>query len=225
VTPGGIDENSGKLISLDNITPKYCTVTQELKAHLEVTNIETFDMEGNPQTVFAINEEFTVEVTVKNTGGADALDVTATIDPGANCALGVGEAQTKTLGDIGGGNSRVVTWTLQCENAGKSTIVVTPAGVDENTNEPIPDANIESGSTTVMIPGQESRAYLVVEIVEPLEYRTFSTEQEFTVIAKVYNSGGAVALDVTPSLSIFPPSGAHVVDGPQPASVVIPRAG
>ena len=81
-----------------------------------------------------VGSDFNVTVTVTNTGWADASQVKLRIDTGDNSALTPGEKLTKTIGTLigfGQSSSAAVIWTLQCEGAGKSTIIITPEGYDE----------------------------------------------------------------------------------------------
>lgn len=81
-----------------------------------------------------VGSEFNITATVENTGWADASQVKLSIDTGANTALAAGESGTKFVGTLigyGEGSSAEKTWTLQCEGAGKSTIIITPVGNDE----------------------------------------------------------------------------------------------
>jgi hypothetical protein len=119
------------------------------KAHLEATITSPVRTE-----TYSTCQHFDLTFTIHNSGQADALDVTATIDPGATAEVeGQGQGvpwTTPILGDIpGGGTIGPFTYDMHCTGSGDSTITVTPAGTDENTGEPIPGANITPDSVTV----------------------------------------------------------------------------
>jgi hypothetical protein len=142
VTPAGTDENTG--VAVTYITPDSVMVKQGTAAALEVeisspTGTETY----------STSQHFDLTFTIKNSGDADALDVTATIDPGATAEVeGQGQGvswTTPVLGDIPGGETKgPFTYDMHCTGSGDSTITVTPAGTDENTSEDITDITTDS---------------------------------------------------------------------------------
>ena len=174
-------------------------------------------------TTFSTCQNFDLVFAVGNTGEADALSVTATIDPGDTAevdSLGAGVPSTVTIGTIpGGGTAGPFTVVMHCVEAGDSTITVTPAGTDENTGQPIPDGtvppdyedNIDEDSITVH---QEAKAHLVVDITAPPDGKTYSTCQDFTVTATVTNTGEATALGV--QATVDPGATASVTAGANP---------
>jgi hypothetical protein len=117
------------------------------KAHLVVV----IDSPANG-AIFNPCKNFTVNVTLTNTGSANATEVTATIDPGATASIVSGD-NPQSLGDIpcGGsaGGSAAATWTLHCDSIGDSTIVVNATGTDAYTDLPIPDDDIVPDCVTV----------------------------------------------------------------------------
>jgi hypothetical protein len=169
--------------------------------------VGTYNLDGTPQTTFSAGQSFMVNVTIHNTGEANALSVTASIDPGVNCALGEGEKVTKNIGLIEGRSQAEVGWILQCEGAGKSTITVTTAGVDENTGKAIVEANLEPDTFPVR---QEGEAYLIVSSIAAM-YKgsvqtVFSSEQEFEVNVIVSNIGESDAIDCNATIAIVGPA-------------------
>ena len=94
-------------------------------------------------------QHFDLTFTIRNSGEADALNVTATVDPGATAEV-EGQGQrvswtTPVLGDIpGGGTIGTFTYDMHCTSSGDSTITVTPAGTDENTGETITNTTADS---------------------------------------------------------------------------------
>jgi hypothetical protein len=144
VTASGIDENTGEPIPTADIDDDHIIIYQELKAHLEV--VITAPPQG---TEFTRDQAFTVTATVKNSGEAVALGVSAIIDIDANAALAAGETAQKVLGELPGGWETSVSWELRCSAGGDTTIVVTAEGFDGNTEEPISAHNILPGSTSV----------------------------------------------------------------------------
>jgi len=193
VTPKGIDENTGEDIT--NITADSVTVKQETAAALEVeisspTGTETY----------STCQHFDLTFTINNSGEADALDVTATIDPGATAEVesrGQGVSWTTlVLGDIPGGQTiGPFTYDMHCTSSGESTITVMPAGIDGNTSEDI--TAIKADSITV---NKEEAAALRVEISYPVVTETYSTSQHFYLIFTIKNSGEADALNVTATI-------------------------
>jgi hypothetical protein len=150
VRPAGIDENTAEPINYpDNVDEGQITITQELKTHLVVTITAPEE-----DAIFFTGQEFVVKATISNSGEAIAQDVTATISIDAHSFLVPGETATKALGDIAGGGSVTVTWTLRCDKAGNSTITVNATGTDENTGQDILGANIVAASITVEQHGQ-----------------------------------------------------------------------
>ena len=93
VTPAGTDANTGEAIPGANITPDSVTVHQQLKAHLEVTITSPVGTE-----TYSTCQHFDLTFTIDNSGEADALDVTATIDPGATAELeGQGQGVSRLI--------------------------------------------------------------------------------------------------------------------------------
>ena len=109
---------------------EYTHVYQYPAAHLEV-DISAPD-DGSKQ---ALSSEFNITATITNTGEADVWEGKATLSvvPENSILLAEG-GYTKDLGTLvghGEDGSKTVTWTVQCEELGKSTITVTASGNDE----------------------------------------------------------------------------------------------
>jgi len=131
-------------VDITDMTPDSVTVKQETAAALEV---ETSSPTGTG--TYSTCQQFDLTFTIKNYGEADALDVTATIDPGAAAEVkGQGQGvswTTPVLGDIlGGRRIGPLTYDMHCTASGDSTITVTPAGIDKNTGEDITDITPDS---------------------------------------------------------------------------------
>jgi hypothetical protein len=159
---------------------------------------------------YSTSQHFDLTFTISNSGEADALNVTATIDPGAAAEV-EGQGQrvswtTSVLDDIpGGGTIGPFTYDMHCTSSGASTITVTPGGMDENTGVDITD--ITADNVTVR---QETAAALEVEISSPTGTGTYSTCQQFELTFTIKNYGEADALDVT---AIIDPGAAAEVKG------------
>jgi len=201
VTPAGTDENTGAAVY--NIESDTVGVQQESKAHLKAdisapTGGETYSTE----------QQFEVTATIQNLGEADALTTTATIDVVGGAKLVAGD-KTQEIGLIAGETtSDAVSWTLECTSTEAVTIIVTPAGTDENTKVAIPDDNLDEASVTVQ---QEQKAHLKPDISAPTGEETYSTEQQFEVTATIQNLGEADALTTTATIDVV--GGAKLVAG------------
>lgn len=143
-----------------------------------------------------VGTTFTVSAAISNTGHGDATTATAVLSATAGAELAEGEVARQTLGDITAGHAATVTWSLVCTETGDVTVTVTPAGVDGNSGEAIPSANLEADSVVIH---QELRAHLVADVVAPGEV---STGQQFQVIATVENTGDAHAENITVTVEI-----------------------
>jgi hypothetical protein len=83
VTAAGTDGNTGEPIPGANITPDSVTVEQQTKAHLVVEITSPLGTE-----TYSTCQNFNLTFTIHNSGEADALNATATIDPGATAEVG-----------------------------------------------------------------------------------------------------------------------------------------
>jgi parallel beta-helix repeat protein len=168
-------------------------------------------------------QAFDLTFTITNSGWSDAMNVTATVDPGAAAKV-EGQEQgvswtTPMLGDIpGSGTIGPFTYDMHCTGSGISTIAVAPAGTDERTGEAI--TNITTDSVTI---SQETPAALEVEISSPVGTETYPTCQHFDLIFTIENSGEADALDVT--VTVDPGATAEVEDEGQGVSWTTPILG
>jgi hypothetical protein len=131
-------------VAVTNITPDSVTIKQETAAALEVEINSPMGTE-----TYSTCQHFDLTFTISNSGEADALDVTATIDPRATAEVeGQGQGvswTTPVLGDILGGRTiGPCTYDMHCTVSGDSTITVTPAGTDKNTGVAITDITADS---------------------------------------------------------------------------------
>jgi hypothetical protein len=186
------------------ITRQVLTVTYS-PAALEVEISSPTGME-----IYSTSQHFDLTFTISNSGEADALDVTATIDPGATAEVeGQGQGvswTTPVLGDIPGGETiGPFSYDMHCTSSGGSTITVTPAGTNEGTNVDITDITPDS----VMVK-QGVAAALEVEISAPVGAETYSTSQHFDLTFTIRNNGQADALEVT---AIIDPGATAEVEG------------
>ena len=134
---------------------------------------------------------------MKNTGGATATAVKATISIDA-CATAT-EPLTKdvvpaTLAANASGN---VSWTVTCTAVGDASIKVTATGKDANSGNSIAD---ETGKSTIVT--QTEAAVLKVTISEPTEPASYVVGEGFDVKATVTNTGASTAKDVALTLTI-----------------------
>jgi len=216
VTPAGTDEHTTEDIT--DITADSVTVKQETAAALEVDISSPTDTE-----TYSTCQHFDLTFTIKNSGEAEALNVSATIDPGAAAEV-EGQGQrvswtTSVLGDVpGGGTIGPFSYDMHCTSSGNSIITVTPGGIDENTGVDITD--VTADSVTVR---QETAAALEVEINSPAGTGTYSTCQQFDLTFTITNYGEADALDVT--ATIDPGAAAEVKGQGQGVSWTTPVLG
>jgi len=159
------------------------TIDQELKAHLDAET-DGFIMPTSEST-FGVCEDFVVLVRVINTGTADALNVSGTLELlGVKTSLVAGETLTKTIPLIPGSNGYgTFVWKLHCDECGTEMIkVVDIGGTDENTGVAILAANIKS--PTSICPLQLG---LGVEIISPQTCTDFNVSDTFCVDALLTN--------------------------------------
>jgi len=101
-----------------------------------------------PETA-VVGTTFDVFATVSNTGEADAISVTLTLNVTGGASL-LGDAE-RTIGDLdAGATSAPVTWTLRCNGAEDAVIKVNPAGIEVNTGYAIPEDYLVSDEATVL---------------------------------------------------------------------------
>jgi hypothetical protein len=205
------------------IAPDEATTRQVLTAISSPAALEVESSSPTGTETYSTCQHFDLTFTIKNNGEADALNVTATVDPGTTAEVeGQGQGvswTTPALGDIPGGETRgPFTYDIHCTASGNSNITVTPAGTDENTGVAITD--ITAGSVTVK---QETAAALEVEISSPVGTETYSTCQHFDLTFTLSNRGEADALDVT--ATIDPGATAEVEGQGQGVSWTTPALG
>jgi hypothetical protein len=188
VTPSGIDENTREQVLADNIETGELSIMQETKSHLVATLVSSLidDTASTEQT-------FYVTATVENQGQAVAEHVIASLTHYTGSVELLNAPTMPTDLSLAEGETHDFVWEFKCTGPDEATFVVTPSGIDENTQEPVLEDNIEPGRLTVT---QELKAHLKVEILEPLYGQVFSSDQEFTVMAVISNTGEADALDV-----------------------------
>jgi len=206
VAPYGWDAKAGMPILKDNLISATVTITQEEKAHLEVTGVRS-DLAADTAST---GQTFHITATVHNGGVAVAESVTATLEVVTGSAeIVTGPAQGSE--DLAYCQSQEFTWEVQCTGAGSVRFLVTPWGRDENTDEA---AEVETGTITIT---QKLRAHLEVTLSTDLADNTASTGQAFHITATVHNAGVAVAEGVTATLEVVTGS-AEVVSGPAQGS-------
>lgn len=101
-----------------------------------------------PETA-AVGTTFDVFATVSNTGQADAISVTLTLNVTGGASL-LGDAE-RAIGDLdAGATSDPVTWTLYCNGPEPAGVGVMPAGIEVNTGSAIPEDNLVPDEAEVL---------------------------------------------------------------------------
>ena len=101
-----------------------------------------------PETA-AVGTTFDVFATVSNTGQADAISVTLTLNVTGGASL-LGDAE-RAIGDLNAGaTSDPVTWTLHCNGPEPAGVGVMPAGIEVNTGSAIPEDNLVPDEAEVL---------------------------------------------------------------------------
>jgi len=175
---------AGLHINEQFIEPDSVTVKQVEPAALVVESLIA------PAQV-EVCQVFKVSAIVKNVGGSEATDVTATIDlSGIDATLETGSAQEQPLDDIAAGSLGVASWQLHCRAAGSGAITVT---ADADNTEPA----MAAGGILQVTPA--AAICLAVEIDAPAEV---TTEQAYFVTAVVTNLCGVPACEVDAAIQI-----------------------
>lgn len=112
-----------KFIEPDSITVKQVEPVEP--AHL------TVDL-SCPEQVYA-EEDFAVTAIVSNIGEEDAENVTVTLTVTGPATVDGGKTKTVTIDVIAGGDSKTVSWELECEDEGGINVAVSATGADLNT--------------------------------------------------------------------------------------------
>jgi hypothetical protein len=167
-----------------------------------------------------VSQHFAVKATIENTGDADATNVNAWIafpTDEMDWVAGGDASSPHVIDNIGEpdngdyilapGYKAEVMWTLHCTNAGAAIITV-----DVDSDEGSPD-------TDAVIVNQ----LIVVDIFEPeIDCAGFEVcpSQDFTVRARVTNTGTLTRSINSTSIQIIPDANAVVTDGPNPSPPV-----
>ncbi len=199
---GQTPDNNGGFVDIpdDNIESDQVTITQELKSHLQVTDVSSDLTDDTASTL----QEFTISATVRNAGEAVANDVTAalTITGGTGTATILSGPDPASVAALTQAATQEFTWEIQCTGSGTVEFLVTPSGTDENTGEPVLEANIETGTLTIT---QELKGHLTANITAPEDGAIIAFDAEFQVDATISNTGEAGVLGAGATL---------VIDGP-----------
>jgi hypothetical protein len=153
---------------------------------------------------------FDVSASISNTGLVDAQDVHAVLTTSEGATLAPGQSPTQTVGTgtLWWGDTRALTWTLECTGALPVTVTVSPAGIDEHSGLPIASYNAEPDAITVE---QQTPAHLVTEVLSPSPGAMVGVGDPLMVTARISNTGQADAVDVTAELTHT--TGAELVSG------------
>jgi len=186
----------------DNSNCDTAKITQVDKAHLE-TDMTAYvaDCDCTPMhdtctgvDTVGVGQAFDVKIEVTNTGDADAYDVTGVINVtgGTDCLLFHGPAD---FGTVHGGSGTEYVWLSDiltepldyCTCLDETLVMVTiedMSGFDENTCEPIPEANIGS-----QCPLYLNQCDIELELINPETCENILNGQYFAVKAQVSNCG------------------------------------
>jgi len=171
------------------------------------------------QIVIPVCNTFSVAANITNTGNETALACNATVswEAGNLVELISGDSSIKTLGNISGGSTHPVKWTLHCKGEGAVNITVTPAGLDDLTWEALnATTDITSDNVTVE---QLEKEKLAVNITAPEDLQLQQGYcQNFTVTANITNIGYAAVHNVNATIS-FNTSLANLVSGDNPIGI------
>ncbi|MFH1538388.1 MAG: PQQ-binding-like beta-propeller repeat protein [bacterium] len=168
----------------------------------------------------SVGQNFTVTMTVNNTGGAAANNVT----PSALTKGGAGNATlvsgpTPASASIPAGGNQGFTWTYQASAAGAVNFTGNASGTDAYTGQPVSSSNTTSNDVTV----QTAAALSSTMGAAPSLVNQGGT---ITVTMTVNNTGQAGADNVTPTEpTLGGTSTASKLTGPTPASAGIPGGG
>ncbi len=204
----GTDANSGVIV---NSSPSNNIIATVQQAAALASSISL-------SPVFAgVGWQVTVYMTVTNTGGAAANNVSPQLTP---VLLGGGNVTLTTppspfTVSIGAGLSNVFTWIYSTNSTGTINFSGYASGQDINSNN-----NIASPFNYALLYIQTPAALSSAISIIPA---TLSSGQLFTVIMTVTNTGLAAANVVTPTtLTKYGSGGTYLNSGPQPLSTSIP---
>ena len=151
------------------------TVHQKMPANLTLVII---DPENNTKICTECDDTFVVTAEITNTGDAKAYGITAAIIATAGAgSVVITPPLTKPVLDLPGGSSDTVSWDVTCSAIGASTFNVTAIGYCDWTGATL------TPSDEVTIHQKDFK----VEITSPAEGSTFSSCQNFEVIANITN--------------------------------------
>jgi hypothetical protein len=153
-------------------------------------------------TVVDTNQQFTVKVTVTNTGGSNAmhdttgvmnsLDWSATVTGGPAVLTTVsGPTPATNAQDYLGNSSMTYQWIFTSDSKGVFSLTATAHGIDENTGNTINSASSVSNNVTINNPAH------ITSFVSSFPVGTVSRTQLLTVVLTVSNTGDSRANGVT----------------------------
>ena len=159
-----------------------------------------------------VSQSFSVMAIISNTCGETAIDVEATIDLDGPAELATGESATKKLGDIEFGDADKALWTVHCTGEGTVRITVTPSGTDDVSGEPIEVVQEDWIDVTQVLQSDIAVSFVAPT---PSSGKKIGFESEFTIKAKIKNTGFGTLSDIfTPTLSFLPEDAIEIVGGP-----------
>ena len=205
-------ENGYVLISLPGraIEDRFLTSDSVTVKQVEATQLVmdiTFPADG-----YEVQEgdSFVVTGTVKNIGEETATDVTATLTVDANASI---TGAVQPLADIAGGQTRVVSWAVECESAGYSLFTATAEATNAD----------DALDTVTVKQGADPTAQIVVDITYPSDGAEFFGGDEpdtFVVTAKVTNIGEQTATNVQATIAIRDGDPAALVTPPDATQII-----
>jgi hypothetical protein len=201
------DANSGATISA---AASAGPVPVQAASQLEVVSFVVPQRLSRGQT-------FTAVLTVRNTGGSDVGNVTASL-PAIQATGGAGAttASSPSIADLPPGQSGTLTWSYTENGSGSGTLQLSAVvgGSDGVTGQPV-----SSGASSNAAAVQEAASLSLTSLVLPPR---IARGQQFQMQLTVRNAGGATALGVTPQpLSLSFSGGAHATTSASPAAQAI----
>lgn len=195
-------EIEDKFLTSDSVTVKQVEATQLV---MDIT----FPADG---AEFQEGDSFVVNGKVSNIGETTATGVTATltVDPAASATI---TDAVKPLSNIAGGQAQVVSWTVECENAGYSLFTATAEAT--NADDALDTVTVKQGAAPA--------AQIVVDITYPDDGDEFFGGDEpdtFVVTAKVTNIGEQAATDVDVTIAIREGDPAALVTPPDATQTI-----
>ncbi|MDB4970761.1 MAG: Flagellar hook-length control protein FliK [Myxococcales bacterium] len=157
-----------------------------------------------------VNQVFAVNVTIQNSGGATATNVSSTLPLSSGPGLGTLQS-SPTAQDIPGGESRTFTWIFKASGQGTTTFSASGSGTDANSGATITSASAVSNLLTIQTPPSLT---LTVSATPSsvLEGKTID------VTVTVTNGGQATATNTIAALALGGTGSATLLSGPAPAS-------